>query len=50
MYARIDEMEKTELEDPRFRTVDQFVVPLAIGAILLLLQVLFEFGWIRRVP
>ena len=50
VYARIDEMEKTELEDPRFRTVDQFVVPLAIGAILLLLQVLFEFGWIRRVP
>lgn len=50
VYARIDEMEKAELEDPRFRSVDQFLIPLTVGSILLLLQLLVEFGWIRRVP
>ena len=50
VYARINEMEKVELEDPRFRVVDQFLYPFTAGALLFLLQLLLEFGWIRRLP
>ncbi len=50
VYAVIDELEKIELEDPRFRTVELFVYPFLLGALLFLLQLLVEFLWIRRVP
>ena len=50
VYERIDELETSEREDPRYRTVDQFELPLAVGLALLLLGVLFEALVIRRVP
>ncbi len=50
VYDRINELEKVELEDPRFKTVDLFRYPFALGAAFLLLQLLVELLWIRRVP
>ena len=50
VYEKINEMEKVELEDPRFRTIDLYLYPFAAGALLLLLQLILEFAWIRRVP
>ena len=50
VYARIDEMETTEREDPRYRTVDQFAWPLGLGLLLMLLAILFESLLLRRVP
>ncbi len=50
VYTAIDAEEKVELEDPRYRTSDWFEVPLAIGAILVLLGLLLELFWIREVP
>jgi Ca-activated chloride channel family protein len=50
VYDRINQLEKVELEDPRFRTVDLFLYPFVLGVALLLLQMVVEFGWIRRVP
>jgi Ca-activated chloride channel family protein len=50
VYARIDELEKTELEDPRYRTVDQFEWPLAAGLLLMLLALLADALVFRRVP
>ncbi|MFK7741904.1 MAG: VWA domain-containing protein [Planctomycetota bacterium] len=50
VYARIDELEKTERDDPRYRTVDRFEWPLAVGLVLLLLAILVEAVAIRRVP
>ncbi|MFM1872348.1 MAG: hypothetical protein RL398_1770 [Planctomycetota bacterium] len=50
VYAEIDLLEKSELADPRYRTVDHFEVPLAVGLALLLLGVLLEATWLRRVP
>ena len=50
VYAVIDELEKVELEDPRFRTVELFLWPFLVGAGLFVLQLLVEFLWIRRVP
>ncbi|MFT4511721.1 MAG: Ca-activated chloride channel family protein [Planctomycetota bacterium] len=50
VYARIDEMEKSEREDPRYRTVDRFQWPLGIGLMLMLLAILFEALIVRRVP
>lgn len=50
VYDRINELEKVELEDPRYRMIDRYRVPFALGAVLLLLQLLLEFLWIRRVP
>jgi len=50
VYARIDEMETTEREDPRYRTADHFEWPLGIGLLLLLVAVLFESLVVRRVP
>lgn len=50
VYARIDAMEKVEIEDPRFRTVERYRLPFLVGAGLLLLQLLVEFLWIRRTP
>ena len=50
VYDRINELEKVELEDPRFRTIDLYVYPFLVGAGLFLLQLLLELGWIRRGP
>ena len=50
VYARIDELEKTELEDPRYRTVDNFEWPLAAGLLLMLLALLADVLVFRRVP
>lgn len=50
VYERIDELEKTELEDPRYRTVDRFEWPLAVGLLTLLLAMLGDALLLRRVP
>jgi Ca-activated chloride channel family protein len=50
VYARIDELEKTELEDPRYRTIDRFEWPLGAGLALLLLALLADVLFFRRVP
>jgi Ca-activated chloride channel family protein len=50
VYARIDELEKVELEDPRYRTVDRFEWPLAAGLVVLLAALLLEVLVFRRTP
>lgn len=50
VYVRIDELEKTELEDPRYRLVDRFEWPLGAGLVLLLVAVVVETLLFRRVP
>ncbi|MGE3174750.1 MAG: VWA domain-containing protein [Planctomycetota bacterium] len=50
VYAAIDQLEKTELEDPRYRIVDGFEWPLGIGLLTLLLALLLDALWIRGVP
>jgi Ca-activated chloride channel family protein len=50
VYDRIDELEKTELEDPRYRTIDRFEWPLGAGLGLLLLALFAEVLLFRRIP
>ncbi len=50
VYAAIDQMEKVELEDPRYRTTEEFVLPLVVGAGLLALALLLELLWLRGMP
>jgi Ca-activated chloride channel family protein len=50
VYGEIDRLEKTELEDPRYRTVDAFAWPVGIGLSVLLLALLLDVLWIRGVP
>ncbi|MCA8950628.1 MAG: VWA domain-containing protein, partial [Planctomycetes bacterium] len=50
VYAAIDSLEKTDLEDPRYRTVDRFEWPLGAGLLTLLLALLAEVLLFRRVP
>jgi len=50
VYAEIDELEKSELEDARYRMVDRFELPLGIGLALLLLALFAEVLLFRRVP
>ena len=50
VYALIDELEKTPIEDPRYRTIDHFEAPLLGGLLGLLCAILLETLWIRRVP
>lgn len=50
VYARIDELEKTELEDPRYRMVDRFEWPLGIGLLSLLLALVLDTLLFRRAP
>ena len=49
-HNQIDRLEKVPLEDPRYRTVDAFALPLVAGLGVLLVSLLLEFLWIRRVP
>lgn len=50
VYAKIDELEKTELEDPRYRMVDRFEWPLGLGLALLVLALVADALLFRRVP
>ena len=50
VYGEIDRLEKSELEDPRYRTVDAFAWPVGIGLAALLLALLLDVLWIRGVP
>jgi Ca-activated chloride channel family protein len=50
VYARIDELEKVELEDPRYRTVDRFAWPLGAGLLLLLVALATDVLLFRRAP
>ncbi len=50
VYAEIDRLEKSELDDPRYRVVDGFEWPLGLGLAVLLLALLLEVAWIRGVP
>lgn len=50
VYAQIDELEKVELADPRYRTVDRFEWPLACGLATLLLALLVDALLLRRAP
>ena len=50
VYARIDELEKTELEDPRYRMVDRFEWPLGAGLALMVLALLADVLLFRRTP
>lgn len=50
VYGKIDALEKTELEDPRYRTVDRFEWPLGAGLGLLLLALCAEVLLFRRIP
>lgn len=50
VYERIDELETSALEDPRYRTVDRFAWPLGAGLALLLLASLVDVLLCRRTP
>lgn len=50
VYARIDELEKSDVEDPRYRTVDRFQWPLGVGLALLLVALLADVLLFRRLP
>lgn len=50
VYARIDVLEKQQLDDPRYRTTDRFEWPLGLGLVLLLLAIGAEVLLFRRVP
>lgn len=50
VYSKIDQMEKVELEDPRYRTKDRFLLPLLLGVGLLLASLLLDLLWIRGAP
>jgi Ca-activated chloride channel family protein len=49
-YAEIDRMEKTELEEARYRTKDWFLWPLLGGVVALGLALLVELAWLRGAP
>lgn len=50
VYARIDELEKVELDDPRYRRVDRFEWPLAAGLLLLVVALAADVLLLRRAP
>ena len=50
IYRAIDELEKVKLEDPRYRTADWFVWPLAAGAALFVLALVLEATLLRGAP
>ena len=50
VYAGIDRMEKVELEDPRYRTTELFLLPMLAGIALAALGLLLDLAWLRGVP
>ncbi len=50
VYEEIDQLEKAPIEDPRYRTVDRFELPLLAGLIALGLALLLEVCWLRGAP
>jgi Ca-activated chloride channel family protein len=50
VYGEIDQLEKVELEDPRYRTADHFLWPLVGAASLLALALLLELLWLGGAP
>ena len=50
LYDAIDTLETVPLEDPRYRTTDDFTALLAAGLSLFVLALLIEFLWIREAP
>lgn len=50
VYEEIDRLEKAPIEDPRYRTVDRFELPLLAGLLALALSLLLELGWLRGAP
>lgn len=49
-YREIDAMEKVELEDPRYRISEAFMLPLLAGCGLLALALMADLSWIREAP
>ncbi len=50
VYARIDALETSEIEDPRHRFVDAYGWPLGLGLSCALLALLLEVFWLRGAP
>lgn len=50
VYARIDELEKSEVEDPRYRQQDCFAWPLGAGLLSLGVALVLQSLWLRRLP
>ncbi len=50
VYAEIDRLETSELQDPRYRFQDGFGWPLSCGLLLVALALLLETLWIREAP
>lgn len=50
VYAEIDRLEKTDLEDPRYRYVDGFASALGAGLLAVLIALLLQVFWIRGAP
>ena len=49
-YQEIDAMEKVEIEDPRYRTSERFLLPLCLASALLCLGLLLQGFWLGGVP
>lgn len=49
-YEEIDAMEKVEIEDPRYRTSERFLLPLWVAAALLALAFLLRGAWFGGAP
>lgn len=50
VYEEVDRLEKAPIEDPRYRTVDRFELPLLAGLVAILLGILLELLWLRGAP
>jgi len=50
VYAEIDRLERTPMEEPRYRMNDAFEPPLLLGLLLLGVALLLDLLWIRAVP
>lgn len=50
VYAEIDRLERSPMEEPRYRMNDAFEPPLLLGLLLLVLALLLDLLWIRAVP
>lgn len=50
VYAEIDRLEKSELQDPRYRHQDAFALPLLAGLLLLAVALLLQLTVLRGAP